>query len=248
MSCSCVCAPGLLAEKPRLELLGGDWLGCCGDPNHTYGFHLPSCACAPDDYSLRYGPGNPAWACAGDFGMGWRGSREWLARLVQAVRTDPMYLPVVEIIGSLDGTQVLYWCRWNGWKTESYTGAGHDTWTHISYNRELAGKDLNLLGGQLMADIVYDKTDKQRVAATNARVEAQAQGKSIVKKTWEGPTGGDEPQWLVNQVKALAEVTEDQGAVLARVEAKLDQVLAMLQPSTSMTFPTTGTVTYQVIP
>src|SRR6187402_3141342 len=100
MSCSCTCAPGILAEKPRLERLGGAWLGCCGDLSHTYGFHKPSCACDPGDYSLQYGAGNPNWACAGDFGMGWPGSREWLARLVAAVRSNPAYLPVVEIIGS----------------------------------------------------------------------------------------------------------------------------------------------------
>lgn len=248
MSCSCTCAPGILAEKPRLERLGGAWLGCCGDLSHTYGFHKPSCACDPDDYSLRYGPGNPNWACAGDFGMGWPGSREWLARLVSAVRSKPAYLPVVEIIGSLDGVNVLYWARWNGWRTERYTGSGHDTWSHISYNREMAGRDLNLLGGELMADAVFDKTDEQRLWATTARVEALAQGKLVIDKAWEGLSAPKEPQWLVKQVTSLAEAEAESAAKLASIEAKLDEVLSLLKVGTPVTFPTTGTVTYQVVP
>jgi hypothetical protein len=246
MTCSCTCAPGILAERSRLEALGAEWLGCCGDVNHTYGFHLPSCACDPGDYSLRYGRGHENWACAGDFGMGWPGSRDWLGRLVNAVRSKPFYEPVVEIIGSLDGVNVNYWCRWNGWKTEKYTGSGHDTWSHISYNRELADRDLNLLGGELMSDVAYDKTDKQRIYATNERVRALALGLATIKTVW-NPTPTDEPQWVINQLIAIGEAVEEQGHQLAVVDAKLDTILQHLTGGAPTTFPIAGTVTYGVV-
>jgi hypothetical protein len=178
--------------------------------------------------------------------MGWPGSRDWLGRLVNAVRSQPFYEPVVEIIGSLDGVNVNYWCRWNGWKTEKYTGSGHDTWTHISYNRELAGTDLNLLGGELMSDVVYDKTDRQRIYATNERARAQALGLPVIKTVW-NPTPTDEPQWVVNQLIALAEAVEEQKHQLDAMDAKLDTILQHLTGGAPTTFPIAGTVTYGVV-
>lgn len=255
MACSCTCAPGPLAEKPRLEKLGGKWLGCCGDPNHTYGFHLPSCACAPDDYSLRYGVGNPNWACAIDVGMGWEGSREWLAKLINKVRTeqDPDYRPLVEIIGSLDGINVIYLARWNGWKIEKYTGQGHDTWTHLGYDRTLAEKDLHLLDGELMTHPL-PPVQAQQLHAITVRVEKQAAGIETYDVSWTPSTTDKETNKTTQKINKMAEqvdrialkieVLDDQ---LATIQADLAKVISLLengQSGTVLTYPANVSITY----
>jgi hypothetical protein len=61
-------------------------------------------------------------------------ARRWLASVVDKARAGK--LPgVVEIIGSLDGVNVLYWAKWHSWKSRTYTGNGHKTWAHISCDR-----------------------------------------------------------------------------------------------------------------
>lgn len=253
-TCSCTCAPGPLAEKPRLEKLGGIWLGCCGDANHTYGFHLPGCACAPDDYSLRYGIGNPNWACAIDVGMGWFGSRDWLGRLINAVRSgDARYRPLVEIIGSLDGVNVIYLARWNNWKIEKYTGSGHDTWTHLAYDRTLADKDLHLLDGELMTHPL-PAVESQRLHATTVRLEKQAYGIETYDIPWTPATTDQETNQTTKKINRTAEqvdrialkieVMDDQ---LAAIQADLAKVISLLesgQSGTVLTYPAEVTITY----
>ena len=249
MTCSCTCAPGPAAERPRLEKLGGTWLGCCGNAAHTYGFHLPSCACEPDDYSLRYGPGNPNWACAIDCGMGWEGSREWLGRLISAVRAGTArYRPLVEIIGSLDGVNVIYLCRWNSWRIEKYTGQGHDTWTHLGYDRSLASEDLHLFDGELMT-YPLPPVQTQQLHATTFRLEQEAAGIEEYDVPWTKVTGDREVNKTTKKINKMATQIETMEGQLAAVQADLTRVISLLesgQTTTSVTYPTHGTVTYTV--
>jgi hypothetical protein len=152
-ACSSPCteAPALVGEKQRLAALGGNFLGICGDANHTYGYHVPAARLPADDYSLR-GEGNTPvceWhAAAIDIGMNWPAARDWLRWLIQEIREDRIQ-GVPEVIGSYDGTHVRYWSDSTGWSTDGvpYEGQGHDTWTHVSIYRSTALDDHGILAG-----------------------------------------------------------------------------------------------------
>lgn len=145
---SCVCAPVLESTETQARSLGVQVLGCCGDMNHTYGFHVPAAVLPPSDYSRRRSgtPVNMRWACAADLGTTHSWGRQWLAWLVGEVKAGrkPM---VIEIIGSLDGKTALYWARWNNWVVQRYTGQGHITWAHVSLDRGMADQDPQLYEG-----------------------------------------------------------------------------------------------------
>ncbi len=123
--------------------LGGGNSGCCGNARHTYGFHLPAWRLSTNDYSRRHEPGRPfnmEWACAGDFH---HGGDPRLRRMHAVVLARLMHgeLPMIcEFIGSpWPDRGVYYWARWDGQRTlRRYHGAGHDTWSHISWWRSRA--------------------------------------------------------------------------------------------------------------
>lgn len=146
MACTCEQPPALTLEIARIKALGAQYLGICGDANHTSGFHLPSCRLPNSDYSLRYGRGNPNYAAALDVGMAWAASRQWLAWLVAEAKAGRKP-GLVEIIGSINGSTVLYWAQWNSWKPQVYTGADHVTHSHLGCNRTTlaTARDLRLL-------------------------------------------------------------------------------------------------------
>lgn len=148
MACNCSCSPLVSGNISRYKALGGQILGCCGDANHTYGFHCAACAVSSSDYSIRRSTGvaNSSWALAGDFAMNLPWSRKWLAWLVSEVKAG-RFPEIVEIIGSLDGKKALYWARWEGWNARAYTGGGHVAWAHISGDRAKGALDSNWLLG-----------------------------------------------------------------------------------------------------
>jgi hypothetical protein len=132
----CTCAPFIDQNITRAHQLGMTTLGCCGDSNHTYGFHVPANRLPADDYSIVHSgpPVDRSQALAGDFSMNTPWSRKWLAWFVDQVKAGKMP-GVVEIIGSLNGSDVLYWAAWHGWASRRYNGQGHKTWAHISGDR-----------------------------------------------------------------------------------------------------------------
>lgn len=148
MACNCSCSPLVQGNINRYRALGGQILGCCGDRNHTYGFHCAACAVSSSDYSIRRSSGvaNASWALAGDFGMNLSWSRKWLAWLVTEVKAG-RFPEVVEIIGSLDGKVALYWAKWEGWAARRYTGGGHVAWAHVSGDRARGALDSNWFAG-----------------------------------------------------------------------------------------------------
>jgi len=127
--------------------LGGGNSGCCGDPAHKYGFHRPGGEVPVTDYSRRHEPGRPYnmnWACAGDFYHGRKPALlAYHARvLARLMANDPALSMICEFIGQPYADRpVYYWARWNGTSTlKRYTGAGHDTWSHISWWRSRANE------------------------------------------------------------------------------------------------------------
>lgn len=148
MACSCSCSPLVSGNITRYRALGGEILGCCGDANHTYGFHCAACALSSQDYSIRRSSGvaNSSWALAGDFGMNLSWSRKWLAWLISE-RKAGRFPEIIEVIGSLDGVKPLYWCAWEGWNARAYTGGGHVRWAHVSGDRAKGALDSNWFEG-----------------------------------------------------------------------------------------------------
>jgi hypothetical protein len=147
----CTEASALVIEKQRLRAIGGNFLGICGDANHTYGFHVPAYRLPATDYSMRGEANRPVCqyhAAAIDIGMNWPAARAWLRWLIQEIRARRL-TGIAEVIGSYDGRNVRYWSERNGWPTEgvAYTGVGHDTWSHISIYRSTALVDHRILAG-----------------------------------------------------------------------------------------------------
>lgn len=139
----CQCAPAIDAEMADWVRLGGGNSGCCADASHLYGFHLPAFRIPVTDYSRRYEvalPRNMSWACAGDFYHGGDSKLRAKHALVLKRLLAGHYPMVCEFIGQVvtDGP-VYYWARWSGASTlQQYTGAGHTTWSHISWWRSRA--------------------------------------------------------------------------------------------------------------
>jgi hypothetical protein len=148
----CKAPPALVLERHRLEdVIGGSWLGICGDVNHNYGYHLAAANLPASDYSLEGEVNEPVcewYASAIDIGMDWPASRDWLAWLIEGIQTGRLQ-GIGEVIGSYDGQNVRYWSDSRGWSTEGvpYTGSGHDTWTHVSIHRSTALVDHRILAG-----------------------------------------------------------------------------------------------------
>lgn len=226
MACVCVTPECVRVERLRHAELGGTYLGSCGDEHHTYGFHLPPCRLSPGDYSLRYGRGDEHTAAAGDFGMDWKGSREWLALFINQLRAG-LHPGVVEVIGSLDGRLVNYWARWQGWKTLRYTGRGHDTWTHIGFDRTKTGKDqLIFEGGSVplsdndikkVADAVFNKIKAMPIpnTSTAGHTKLRTLPQAVGDLFSNGPDGKMWPQ------SADKQITDD----IAILDGKVDQLL-----------------------
>lgn len=142
---TCKPAPAIAEEQKDWISLGGMNWGICGNRLHHSGFHLPAANIARDDYSLIHDSGVPVdmtWACAGDYAhVGKPELRgRHLAVLTRLMSGDPKLNMVCEFIGKPWADRpVYYWARWNGITTlKKYTGAGHDTWSHISLQRSKA--------------------------------------------------------------------------------------------------------------
>lgn len=142
-----IAAPVISAEMSDWVTLGGGNSGIVGNSLHDYGFHVAADELPASDYSRQQDPNGPNgpftnwdYACAGDFSHKNDESlrskhRAVLARLMRGE------LPMIcEFIGKPWADQpVYYWARWNGVSTlQRYTGAGHDTWSHISWYRSRA--------------------------------------------------------------------------------------------------------------
>ncbi len=147
---ACICAPVIDAEMHDWVALGGANSGCCGNEAHKYGFHREATAIPSTDYSRRRDPAGPNapynwnYACAGDFSHGGKAHLRdrhavLLARLMAG---DPKLWMICEFIGKPWADKpVYYWAPWNGVGTlNRYTGAGHDTWSHISWYRSRANQ------------------------------------------------------------------------------------------------------------
>lgn len=147
----CTAPVGLNIEHQRLVVIGGTFLGICGDQNHTFGYHVAAANLPPSDASLQGAANTPVcvWdAAAIDIGMDWPVSREWLKWLIEQIRTDAIQ-GVAEVIGSYDGSYVRYWSDASGWSYDGvpYQGSGHDTHTHVSIYRSTTQQDHGLLKG-----------------------------------------------------------------------------------------------------
>jgi len=146
---SCVCASAIVAEMADWVRLGGGNSGCCGNAAHTYGFHCPANRLPTSDYSRRHekaGPCSMGWACAGDFAHNGKAALRARHAKVLAGLMAGRYPMICEFIGQpWAGRPVYYWCRWAGIKTlQRYTGAGHTTWSHISWWRSRADERARL--------------------------------------------------------------------------------------------------------
>jgi hypothetical protein len=147
----CTVPPALSLEKQRLAMIGGSFLGICGDANHTYGYHVPAAKLPADDYSMEGAANVPVceWhAAAIDIGMDWPVSRDWLKWLIPRIASDEI-TGIAEVIGSYDGVNVRYWSDSAGWSVDGipYQGQGHDTWTHVAIYRSTALEDHGILAG-----------------------------------------------------------------------------------------------------
>ncbi len=144
---ACNCGSAATAEMVDWVKLGGGNSGCCGDSNHTYGFHCPASRVSTSDYSRRRDPAGPNgyinanWACAGDFGHNNNPRLRAMHAnvLSRLVANDPKLSMICEFIGKPWADRpVYYWFKGDGLK--KYTGAGHDTWSHISWWRSRANQ------------------------------------------------------------------------------------------------------------
>lgn len=187
--CICVIPPALAVERARLAALGGTLFGVCPDDLHGYGHHLPSCRLPADDYSLRYGRGNPQHSSAIDIGMDWPRSRQWLLWLVAECRAGRKR-GVVEIIGQPTGRPVLYWSQANGWREQLYLGAGHDRWTHVGCDRTVlaSAADLRILAWKPTAPAPTPAPGKDTTMTTPRDIwtfdPQEKGGGGIENRTW----------------------------------------------------------------
>lgn len=137
-------APVIVAEMADWVALGGGNSGIVGNADHTFGFHVAADELPADDYSRTRDPNgsdgpyvNWDYACAGDFSHKNVEALRALQRNVLARLMRGELQMICEFIGKPWADQpVYYWARWNGDRTlRLYTGAGHDTWSHISWYR-----------------------------------------------------------------------------------------------------------------
>lgn len=142
-------SPIIKLEMNDWEAAGGRNFGILGayDGSHPTGFHRAGFEVPTSDYSRRHDPGKPydlSWGCAGDFAhVGVPRLRALQAGIVaRLMADDPSLRMIVEFIGMPWADQpVMYWARWDGVKTlKRYTGKGHDTWSHISWQRSIANQ------------------------------------------------------------------------------------------------------------
>ena len=156
-TCGCVEPSALVTEKKRLAAIGGTFSGICGNAAHTYGYHRQPCSLPSSDYSLKGSKNKPLSvneAAAIDIGMNWTGSRNWLKALIKA-KQDGKFAGVAEVIGSYDGTYVMYWSDTDtpGWPTKGVDyygkmgGTGHQSWSHVAIYRSKTHSDHGILKG-----------------------------------------------------------------------------------------------------
>lgn len=142
-------APVIQQEMNEWVALGGGNSGIIGayDGSHPTGFHRAGFEVPTTDYSRRHDPGRPynmEWCCAGDFAhsrnAGLRARHA--AVLARLMANDPALSMIVEFIGMpWPDKPVMYWARWDGvTNLKQYTGKGHDTWSHISWQRSRANE------------------------------------------------------------------------------------------------------------
>lgn len=152
-------APVILSEMDDWVALGGGNSGIVGDAAHTYGFHCAASDLPTSDYSRTRDPNGAygpfidwSYACAGDFSHANNPVlRAYHVDVLRRLMAGEMPM-VCEFIGKPWADQpVLYWARWNGIDTlQQYTGAGHDTWSHISWYRSQVDQRANLWSDQTM--------------------------------------------------------------------------------------------------
>lgn len=217
---SCLEAPGLVIEKNRLKGIGGNFLGIIGDANHSFGYHL--CAPPSGDYSTRGTANMPvgSYSCAIDIGMNWQASRQWLAWLITEIRDDRI-TGIAEVIGSLDGRNVRYWSDSSGWHQNgtTYTGSGHDTWTHVSIYRSTALADHKILAG-------WTATGKTPTGGSSSEAPV-ANGFDAIKdvilyNTKEGTRLGDVWGSTLGELRTLRKTTDTVAADLRALAERLD--------------------------
>lgn len=217
----CQEAPGLQAEKPRMETVGAQFLGIVGDQLHDYGYHL----CNPDDadYSTFGSQNDPVCdcACALDVGMSWPASRSWLQWLIGEIRDDRI-TGIAEVIGSFDGVNVRYWSDTEtpDWQQEGvpYQGDGHDTWTHVAIYRSTALEDHRLLAGWTANGLEVHMSDDYGPYGKPDPVEDRTVP-VMVADLWGQERDGESPYNMAKTYRTLQ---------LDRIEEKLDAALAKL--------------------
>lgn len=158
-----VCAPVIAAEMADWLALGGGNSGCVGNAAHKTGFHRGSAFIPASDYSRVRDPNgsdgpytNGNYACAGDFAHGGKAKLRAIHAdvLDRLMDNDPSLSMVCEmIVQPIAGQPVRYWARWAGTGTlRTYTGVGHDTWSHISIYRSRANQRPRLWATQAEDD------------------------------------------------------------------------------------------------
>lgn len=145
-------APGLipLVSYVRQTLGARRYGGVIGDGEHLYGYHLGKdrifcdVGLGWDDYSVQTRRDRQAltdFACAIDIGNDWPLHSKWLRWLVNQCRQGK-YSDIREIIGTLDGVNVVGWDAENKWRTEPDRGDETHLWhTHISFYRDACRRD-----------------------------------------------------------------------------------------------------------
>jgi hypothetical protein len=232
-----VCAPTIAAELAEWTTLGGGNSGCVGNLAHTYGFHRGAAFVPRTDYSRANDPAGPdgavdgSWCCAGDFAHA--GNPRLRAMhaglLARLMADDPELRMICEFIGQpWPDKSVYYWARWNGVGViQLYTGAGHDTWSHISKYRSRANQPAKLWTGDTVsvADVINALKSPEGRAAVYAAVN-QDKIKRWDPKTsnWVPPDPADPTAHTMTWQSALEYLGRDLGIAVPL----LRQVLAAL--------------------
>lgn len=259
------CSPIIVAEMAEWTALGGANFGCLGayDGSHETGFHRAGFEIPPTDYSRRHDPGLPydmEWACAGDFAHnGWADLRARHAAVLGGLMRG-LYPMIDEFIGQpIASEPVKYWARWLGVSTlRNYTGAGHTTWSHISWRRSRANERAYL----------WRETDMSTELATHNAYLFSRGAVMLDKDIWVFPEGQiSAPPGSVLRPNPLAaavidlqeKVTElverpagavtlsaeDRATIVAELKAELGELLGRTRLSVDPSAPTdTSWITY----
>lgn len=234
-----VAAPVIKEEMADWTAKGGGNSGIVADPEtHTYGFHRAANTISADDYSRWRDPNGSDgpyvdwdYCCAGDFNHKNDAKLRAMHADVLNDLMDGKYPMICEFIGKpWPDKPVYYWARWNGVGTlQKYTGAGHDTWSHIAWFRSRVDEPAHLwTGDEMDATQTMNAVVRKDGAVDNEwPVGYEAEGEDL--------SGGDEYIQLQTQLKRMARVeraTRDELAELAgrveRIEAATDRIEAAI--------------------